>query len=281
MPNKIVSLWRSKFFKMALLVLLFIAAALIMMAMYLGQQAGQFVIRVQSGNVEKSIALNTDLVKSKDDSKRWGGEKSLVAPGMENMMDYSPKYFLEADYETLRNLSQANPNPTEEPYVPGFTNHDHDSLYIYTFYIINTSQSGGVGVNVTLNYSSVTHNLDEIVRVLTYYETYNISDPKVYQKPDNIEKIKSGERTKEKYKDITSIDYDAYILTPAPFAETKGGYGTIFNDQTINIGYGEGQDYVKYTVMFWLEGDDPDSDYYGNELFEGTIKFEMTIKVSM
>lgn len=274
MPSKIVSLWKSKIFKLALLFLLFIAAALIIMAMWLGQEAGQFVIRVQSGNVEKSIALNTQLVKSTD-SDHYEGQKSLVANGMDNMMDYSPKYFLQADYETLRKLSQPHPETN------GRTNHDQNSLYIYTFYVINTSQSGGVGVNVSLNYSSVTHNIDEIVRVLTYYETYNISDPNVYQKQDNLEKIKAGERTKEKYKDATSIDYDAYILTPSPFQVTNNGNGTVFNDQTINIGYGEGQDYVKYTIMFWLEGDDPDSDYYGNDLLSGTIKFDMTIKVSM
>ena len=35
------------------------------------------------------------------------------------------------------------------------------------------------------------------------------------------------------------------------------------------------------TIVVYLEGDDPDSDYYGNELFSGTIKFDMTIAVSM
>jgi hypothetical protein len=258
---------------MALLILLFVAAALIIMAMWLGQEAGQFVIRVQNGDVEKSIALNTRLEKGT--GKRYQGQKSLVANGMDNMTDYSPKYFLEADGGTLRKLSQPNPGGD------GFTNHDDNALYIYTFYILNTSTSGGVGVNVSLSYSNVTKHLDEIVRVLTYYETYNISDPNVYQKPDDIEKIKTGEKTKEKYKDITSINYDAYILTPSPFQITNNGNGTVFDNQTINIGYGEGQDYVKYTIMFWLEGDDPDSDYYGNELLSGTIKFDMTIKVSM
>jgi hypothetical protein len=33
--------------------------------------------------------------------------------------------------------------------------------------------------------------------------------------------------------------------------------------------------------MFWLEGDDPDSTYFGTELFSGTIKFDMTIAVLM
>ena len=157
---------------------------------------------------------------------------------------------------------------------------------IYTFYIINTSVSGGVGVNVTLKYSNVTRYLDEIVRVLTYYETYNVSDPQVYQKPDSLERAQKV--SDELHKNdavkpvITSIDYPRYILTPNPFVDSaNNSQGTVFNNQQINIGYGDGMDYVKYSVMFWLEGDDPDSTYFGNELFSGTIKFDMTIAVSM
>ena len=270
MPKKIVSLWKSKFFKMALLILLFIAAALIIMAMMLGQQAGQFVIRAQSGDISKSIAVTTEL----DNKESY--QPSLTVEGMDEMNDYSPEYFLQADYQTLRKLCS----------TPGLTNHDNNSLYIYTFYIINTSVSGGVGVNVTLKYSNVTRYLDEIVRVLTYYETYNVSDPQVYQKPDSLERAQKV--SDELHKNdavkpvITSIDYPRYILTPNPFVDSaNNSQGTVFNNQQINIGYGDGMDYVKYSVMFWLEGDDPDSTYFGNELFSGTIKFDMTITVSM
>ena len=270
MPNKIVSLWRSKFFKMALLILLFVAAALIIMAMLLGQQAGQFVIRAQSGDISKSIAVTTEL------NNKETYQPSLTVDGMEEMNDYSPEYFLQADYQTLRTLSSK----------PGKTNYDNNSLYIYTFYIINTSKSGGVGVNVTLNYSNVTKHLDEIVRILTYYETYNVSDPQVYQKPDSLERAQhiSDELHKDDAEKpvITSIDYPRYILTPNPFVDSANtSQGTVFNNQQINIGYGDGMDYVKYTIMFWLEGDDPDSTFWGTELFSGTIKFDMTIAVSM
>ena len=270
MPKKLVSLWKSNFLKMALLILLFVAAALIIMAMMLGQQAGQFVIRAQSGDISKSIAVTTEL----DNKESY--QPSLTVEGMDEMNDNSPEYFLQADYQTLRKLCS----------TPGLTNHDNNSLYIYTFYIINTSVSGGVGVNVTLKYSNVTRYLDEIVRVLTYYETYNVSDPQVYQKPDSLERAQKV--SDELHKNdavkpvITSIDYPRYILTPNPFVDSaNNSQGTVFNNQQINIGYGDGMDYVKYSVMFWLEGDDPDSTYFGNELFCGTIKFDMTIAVSM
>ena len=119
MPKKIVSLWKSKFFKMALLILLFVAAALIIMAMMLGQQAGQFVIRAQSGDISKSIAVTTEL----DNKESY--QPSLTVEGMDEMNDYSPEYFLQADYQTLRKLCS----------TPGLTNYDNNSLYIYTLRI--------------------------------------------------------------------------------------------------------------------------------------------------
>lgn len=260
MPNKVVSLWKSKFFKLALLILLFIAAALIIMAMWLGQEAGQFVIRVQSGDVQKTIAVTLDLNEENP-------PHSLVADPMTDMNDYSPKYFLKEDYQDLREIC----------HDPGWSEKDHNSLYIYTFYIKNTSKSGGVGVNVKLTYSNVTKYCDEIVRVLTYYESYNVSDPHLYQKADSLERA----QTLDKYKNATAIEYPSYIITPAAFSQTGSSGGTVFDNQSINIGYGDGMNYVKYSVLLWLEGDDPDSDFYGAELYSGTIKFDMLITVVM
>lgn len=259
MPNKIVSLWKSKYFKMALLVLLGVAAALIIMAMWLGNQAGQFVIRVQSGNVQKSIAVTTE----KDKKETY--QPSIVAPSMDSMTDYSPKYFLQEDFMTLRQITS---NPTVNPEDVDYDNH---SLYVYTFYIINTSSSGGVGINVSLTYSSVSNHMDEIVRVLSYYESYNNKKPLLYQKQDSLERA-----------GVDRIEYPHYIISPTPFAEAiDNSSGTVFNNQSINIGYGDGMNYVKYSILFWLEGDDPDSEYYQEQLLSGTIKFDMTITVSM
>ncbi|RIA64766.1 hypothetical protein EI71_01918 [Anaeroplasma bactoclasticum] len=265
MPNKLVSLWKSKFFKLALLILLFIAAALIIMAMWLGQEAGQFVIRVQSGDVQKTIAVTLDLDEKNPPA-------SLVADPMTDMNDYSPRYFLKEDYQDLREIC----------HNPGWSQKDNNSLYVYTFYIKNTSKSGGVGVNVQLTYSNVTNYCDEIIRVLTYYESYNVSDPRLYQKPDSIERAATLDKYKGQNLEDIKIEYPSYIITPASFRDSsKSSGGTVFDNQSINIGFGQGMNYVKYSVLLWLEGDDPDSDYFGAALFNGTIKFEMLIKVVM
>ena len=251
---RVVSLFKSKIFKLGILVALFIAAALIVMAMLLGKEAGSFVIRVKSGDISRSIAITED----KDDESTY--RDNLSVPGMQDMNDYSPHYFLQADYVTLKELSENT----------GLTNHDHNSLYIYTFYIVNTSQSGGVGVNVTLNYSNVSNHLDELIRVLTFYQTYNVSSPSVYQKADNLEKLQT------KFPQLTNIEYEHYILQPTNFKNDS----VVFDDQYIQIPFGD-DGYVKYTIMFWLEGDDPDSNYYAEQLYNGTIKFSLNISISM
>ena len=97
MPNRVVSLFKSKSFKLALAIVLFVAAVLIILAMTLGNQAGQFVIRVQSGAADKSIAI-TDS-KDVTDDKQYA--KTKTVPGIENMLDYSPGYFLTSGYKKL------------------------------------------------------------------------------------------------------------------------------------------------------------------------------------
>ncbi len=262
MPKKIVSLFRSNIFKIGLAVALFVAAVLIVLAMLLGNEAGQFVIRVQSGAADKSIA-----VCDKEDFENQENQSStLVVSGIDGMLDYSPAYFLEAGYTKLNEYTN----------TLGVQNID-DSLYIYTFYIVNTSGAGNsVGVNISLSYSNVTNHTDEIVRILTYYQSYNVSDPRVYQKPDNLEKLGLSE----------PYTYNRYILQPNAFQDSSNdNQGIVFNDQSVHIGANKGENFVKYSIFFWIEGDDPDSSYYatenGNDLYGGTIKFKLDITVDM
>ena len=56
--SKFVSLFKKKAFKIALLIALFLTSVLIALAMLLGREAGTFVIRVQDGDLKKSIAIS-------------------------------------------------------------------------------------------------------------------------------------------------------------------------------------------------------------------------------
>lgn len=268
MPHRIVSLFRSKSFKIALAIILLIAAVLIILAMMLGNEAGQFVIRVQSGAADKSIALSD----SEDYSNKENQKSTLIVDGINGMGDYSPRFFLETGYETLNEYAKSVGSPDMEtleisdPRRAGL-------LYVYTFYIVNTSRSGSsVGVNISLSYSNVTNHTDEVIRVLTYYQSYNVSDPRIYQKIDDQQKLGLSE----------PYIYRDYILQPYMFADSNNpSQGVVFNDQSVHIGSKEGENYIKYSVFFWIEGDDPDSEYYDTQLYAGTIKFRLDVSVDM
>ena len=383
--KKFVSLFRSKAFKIAACILLFIISALIGFSMLLGQEAGTFVIRVQSGDDKKSIAITDvglysespdlsstelryylsvdtkkeygrtitfvdgeagggydDVLKTVNipsleqltefaenniddeikqitslrlkvevtyststrtviaaicadqegktvighkivstgqdvidldplDKAYWGQElylllfenepdrptakDKLVVDAIDGMGDISPKYFIDKEYKTLKEITS----------VLGKTDYE-DSLFIYTFYIVNTG-SGSVGVNISMDYSNVSNMCDDIVRVMTYYN-YNGEDrANIYMKKDDPSHYPNEDFVYEEYTQIT----------PQIFASDK----QVFKGQHINIDFARGNDFVKYSVLIWLEGTDPDSDYYGEKLYNGKIKFQLNLAVGM
>ena len=253
MRNRHVSIFKDKKILYTAFLFFFLTTAMIIIAMLFGNEAGSFVIRVQQGDKQHTIAItetNPEELGVKLTSK-------LTAPSFSNFTDYSPKWFLRNDYETINEY-------TAKGGLYAHTNHEQAgagiSLYCYTFYIANTSTSNAaVGVNVEMGYSNVTNYLDEIVRVMTY--TYN---------EDGNEMVNIYQKSDENYE-----PYEWYTMADPKFFESKT---QVFNDEQLYINSGE---YIKYSVIFWLEGDDPDSEKYGEALYGGTIKFDLTLKVQM
>ena len=266
--KKIVSLFKGKTFKIALLVALFLTSVLIALAMLLGREAGTFVIRVQDGDLKKSIAITTG--DPTDDSKYTS---KLTAPGVSGFSDYSPEYFLQSEYEELDRIQKEHiglytvgdgiNTMATAPQDELMANSSGCCLYVYTFYIVNTSEegAGAVGVNVTMTYNKVTKGLDDCIRIMTYAKDYYTSDPKIYQKADKNE-----------------IEYDKYIITPENFAETEESSGIVFNNQKYNIDVADGNNYMEYSIFFWIEGNDPDES---EAVFSSTINFTVNISVEM
>lgn len=233
--------------------------------MLLGREAGTFVIRVQDGDLDKSIAITIGNPADKDSYT-----SKLSAPGVSGFTDYSPEYFLEAGYEELDRIQQDYPGLYTVGNFTGSTTSVSDidqlkdsvgcCLYVYTFYIVNTG-TGSVGVNVTMNYDKVTKGLDKCIRIMTYAKDYYTSAPKIYQRPDD-----------------EFMEYDKYVITPENFAETYDSSGVVFNDQHYNIDFQEGSNYMGYSIFFWIEGNDPDET---TEIFGSTINFSVYVSVVM
>ena len=261
--KRFVSLFSTTSFKVIAFLVLFITSLMIALAMLLGKEAGNFVIRVQDGVSDKSISLS---VGDPNDSSSWTSK--LEAQGITGMTDYTAEYFVKFGYSDLDVITADTGSWTREG----------NSLYSYTFYIVNTSPSGNVGVNLTLNYSNVSEGVDKAIRVLTYARTSSQAVPEIYMAKDDTTKYEVDDNG------VPVNPYSEYIIAPQNFASEDGKKGVVFRQNYI-IGQTASEassskdagNYLKYSVFFWLEGKDPDCD---EDILGGTIKFDLTVAVA-
>ena len=245
-----VTIFRSKAFMFTLMIGLFLTSFLIIVAMLLGNQSGNFVIQVENGDVNKSISIT-------DDEEDRVYTNMLTVEGMSGMSNTTPRAFLggtkyQQQITTLKEISS-----TLGRQVVGSSGDRESGAFVYTFYIINT---GGTAVNVKLNmtFSNVTNELDNAIRVLTYNE--NDEELHIYQKPDD-QKPQGG--SYQYYPTVLeSFESNTSIYTEKMFIS-----GTSIDGELPKI---------KYTVIFWIEGQDPECD---ERLYNGTIKFGLDISV--
>lgn len=237
---KFTSVFKSKSFRLTMLIGLFLTSALIIMAMLLGNASGNFVVQIEDGSSEKSIAIT-------DDPNDRTYTNILKPKGMSGMTCTTPRMFLKGDtyqeqHEAL-NLLSKELGRTITP----------ETVYIYTFFIVNTGgETLPIDIEMKVN-EPAGGGLSKAIRVLTYNESSE--DVRIYQAVDD-----------------NPYDYQFYAYQPQSFVNDT----TVFNEQTY-ITYAEGQPKIKYTVMFWLEGQDPEAT---EELYNKTIKFTLNISVA-
>ncbi|MBQ9900185.1 MAG: hypothetical protein IJM36_03530 [Acholeplasmatales bacterium] len=230
----IVSLFHNKVFKFGLLFALFVTAALIAIAMILGKESGYFTIRVQNGDALKSIALALDPANEKEYTTGYD------AKAIDDFDQTSPTYlFAEKNGKSFAAIDDLH-NAT-----PGDIN--LEKTYGYSFYIMNTTSNfQDVTVRLKLTMSK-DDGLSDAIRVMTYYTSDGVQNFRVYQKTDTI-----------------STTYTAYSMIDSRNARKyfDDGDSTIFDTNTVNenivISGNAGSNYVRYTILFWLEGDDPE-----------------------
>lgn len=239
-----VSLFRNMAFRTVLMIGLFLTSVLIILAMLLGNESGNFVIQVEDGDVEKSIGVTENI----EDGVY---PRRLIVEGMKNISDNTPLYFLGSTYEAQQQRLK------EHTLEPG-RKIDGDNLYIYTFYIVNTG-SKALNLDIEMTMSNITKGMDNAIRILTYNETDEIVH--IYQK-----------------KDEEPAEYSYYLLNEV----TTFTSGTkAFNESAVlRSGTPEDKGYIKYSVLYWLEGQDPECTNEGaKSIASGTIKFNLNIKV--
>ena len=241
--HKYITIFKSKSFKLILALALLITSIMIVVVMVLGNQSGNFVVKVESGDASKSIAI-TDSYEDRVYTNK------LVANGITGMTNTTPRWFLEGDTSEeqnigLKKITKELGNPEDESLT----------VYIYTFLIVNTG-SNAVSINLQMTVSNVSNGVDDAIRVMTYND--DSEDINIYQKADAIE-----------------TEYAYYPATPTLFESDN-----IVYDEDVTVlptTDPENPTYVKYSVIFWLEGQDPECT---ESIFNGTIKFALKCSVN-
>lgn len=223
-----VSIFKRPAILIGLLASLFLACLIIILSLFMGQEAGNFVIQVESGNVRKSITLTTSL-ENPDYTSR------LEASSVTNMTNTT--------YSRFQNRID-NYRNTDGVFI------DEDMhVYSLTFYLVNDCEET-LDVIASMYYSNVTNNLETAVRILTISSQNDTMN--CYQAKDEVE-----------------TDYGAEYPSVSHFP----GSGVAFNENILAFGP---RKTIKYTILFWLEGMDPDCV---DAIRLGTIRFSLKLSI--
>lgn len=137
--------------------------------------------------------------------------------------------------------------------------HNGDDYIAYTYYVMNNGNKA-MTYEYVLTASNVTNNLDSAIRVALYVD----GEKTVYA-------------TKAEDGSVEPVcPFDEYTIAEhgytTPFM-TQGETSIITRQQISGFEPGE---ITKFTVVIWIEGDDPDCT---DDLIEGTFKLDMTMSL--
>ncbi len=229
-------------FKITLLAAFFFTSVIIAVALLMGSQSGNFVVQVQSGDIETSIAITESL----NDISTYGDK--ITTDGIGNISNNTALYFMNDGVEDLKEIT-ANTGVNKELV----------DLYCYTFYVANTGDSI-VNIEFEMNIAQVTKGLDKAIRVMSFNE-------------------KTGKYTIYQAIDEPDWEYPSYesIGQPKMFKDDR----IVYTEQDYLLPMSPGNlneegSYIKYSVFVWVEGWDPQCT---EDLYRSTIQFELTIKV--
>lgn len=226
--KKFISLFDKKILYMTLLFSFSFASLIIVIALFMGQEAGNFVIEVEAGDVQKNLFI-TENINSENHGSR------LEAGAFEGI-----------SHSTYARFKSRIPTyqSTSGVYM------DKDlHVYAYTLYVLNNNEET-FDLKATMYYSNVTNGLDKAIRVMTITEEFG---EQCYQLVDDVETDYGVDYPKIKYfTNETDIVYEEEYLSFEPST------------------------YIRYTVLFWLEGNDLDCN---DERRLGTIRFSLKFSI--
>ena len=251
-------------------------AALILVA-FLGRYSGTFTVTLDENNVNLSLSQTEDFKESTT---------------MLNV-NYLPQYH-EATYsDIIRDEDKIDSEETDylyggNPYVDddGVVHEDQTeslNFFKYTFYVKNTGTVKArynFFINIlenTPDTATGSRYLDDVVRVAVYENIpgQERTKPTVYAKSS----------TRPNRDDNGNVIYNEYISVPAERADEDNvcyGFAKEFEAKdrvaTLRVKDFGPNDIKRYTIITWLEGEDPESD--NNKLAPKGAKLKIGVEIN-
>lgn len=165
--KRFVSLFKNRAILITAIITFFLASAIIIIALFMGRQAGNFVIEVESGDSERKLHITENL--SEDQY-----EKRIEVEGLRGVTDTTWNRF-ESQIESSTaegglHVIYDNGSPKKA------------CVYSYTFFVVNDTQQA-LEIQSTMSYSKVSKNVDKAIRIMTISQ----GRQQCYQAPDDVE----------------------------------------------------------------------------------------------
>lgn len=222
---------------------------------FLGRSVGTFTINLKNDGVSLTMSTHSSFETSTTNLHVTNLDKISGA--------HSYVYF-----EKSKNCSFKDINNENTPYDMGKEDHVNSGIrfFKYTFFIKNNgtiNASYDMKINLTDNAkpSNAAYALDEYLRVMVFEEG---EEPTVYAK-----------------RSLTAYDtnHDIYQenICGAPGTENYRGLAEFFPTETVlaeRSNFLEVGEKRMYTLLFWLEGEDPECKYYPDT---ASLKMGVTI----
>ena len=159
----------------------------------------------------------------------------------------NPSSLLQADaVHNARDITYTMLNIEEAKKTEGSYNDPNFKYIAYTFYVRNFG-SQSTDLRYYIQITATKKNVDKAVRVMLITEIDGISREQIFMAKDDVESV---------YEDIPECE--EFVSDRLVMQDKIYGF---FPEQTI-----------KYTILMWIEGQDPDTT---NEILGGQIKIQM------
>lgn len=235
---------------------------------FIGREIGHFNVALKNSKVALALSVDEEL----KDTTTLISLKDIPAYAVYSN-DAINRYYTDEMIDTVSSNDQigkrVNPNTNET-----------SALYFfkYTFYVTNVGEMNAcydLKLSITDNKrpSNVNYSLDDILRV-RWYENDKDSTAHnyvTYAKKSLTPHFNDGD---------TTPNYDTCIGANDSNGMCKDGYATQFEDDTVilseNINHFKVKDTKRYTLLMWLEGNDPEA--FGTTPDETYLKLAINIE---